>query len=151
MTHLDISNTSYGQKKGRESNHQFDSWPLEFGNRPDYLACRWHATYSWKVFNEGYNFAFYLISIGGLHAKLWAPKLWEFRDLGVSGQITIWLLVPLPTTEYTMRGKVMVSHKVGPRWVLWVRVCSWFVLATKVFQLCLNRLVVWFVQICVSD
>jgi len=29
MAHLDISNTSYGQKKGRESNWQFDSRPLK--------------------------------------------------------------------------------------------------------------------------
>ncbi len=29
ITHLDISNTSYGQKKGRESNWQFDSRPLK--------------------------------------------------------------------------------------------------------------------------
>ncbi len=29
ITHLDIWNTSYGQKKGRESNWQFDSWPLK--------------------------------------------------------------------------------------------------------------------------
>jgi hypothetical protein len=28
MNHLDIGNTSYGKKKGRESNWQFDSWPL---------------------------------------------------------------------------------------------------------------------------
>jgi len=27
IAHLDIWNTSYGQKKGRESNCQFDSWP----------------------------------------------------------------------------------------------------------------------------
>jgi hypothetical protein len=34
MTHLDISNTSYGQKKGRESNCQFNSQPLKVENRP---------------------------------------------------------------------------------------------------------------------
>jgi hypothetical protein len=45
MTHLDIWNTSYGQKKGRESNWQFDSRPLKVENRPDFLVCRWHATY----------------------------------------------------------------------------------------------------------
>ncbi len=28
--------------------------------------------YCWKAFNEGYNFVVDLISIGGLHAKLWA-------------------------------------------------------------------------------
>ncbi len=32
--HLDICNPSYGQKKGRESNWQFDSRPLKVGNRP---------------------------------------------------------------------------------------------------------------------
>jgi hypothetical protein len=34
MGHLDIYNPSYGQKKGRESNWQFDSRPLKVGNRP---------------------------------------------------------------------------------------------------------------------
>jgi len=34
MSHLDICNPSYGQKKGRESNWQFDSQPLKVGNRP---------------------------------------------------------------------------------------------------------------------
>jgi hypothetical protein len=32
--HLDICSPSYGQKKGRESNLQFDSRPLKVGNRP---------------------------------------------------------------------------------------------------------------------
>jgi hypothetical protein len=32
--HLDICRPSYGQKKGRESNWQFDSWPLKVENRP---------------------------------------------------------------------------------------------------------------------
>ncbi len=45
MTHLDIWNTSYGQKRGRESNWQFDSRPLKVRNRPDFLAWRWRATY----------------------------------------------------------------------------------------------------------
>jgi hypothetical protein len=34
MSHLDISNSSYEQKQGRESNWQFDSRPLKVGNRP---------------------------------------------------------------------------------------------------------------------
>jgi hypothetical protein len=34
MCHLDIYSPSYGQKKGRESNCQFDSRPLKVGNRP---------------------------------------------------------------------------------------------------------------------
>ncbi len=32
--HLDICSPSYGQKKGRESNWQFDSRPLKVGSRP---------------------------------------------------------------------------------------------------------------------
>jgi len=34
MSHLDICSPSYGQKKGRESNWQFDSRPLKVRNRP---------------------------------------------------------------------------------------------------------------------
>jgi hypothetical protein len=56
MTHLDICNTSYGQNKGRESNWQFDSRPRKVRNRPDSLACRWHAKCHWKALDEGYNF-----------------------------------------------------------------------------------------------
>jgi hypothetical protein len=70
MTHLDIYNTSYGQKKGRESNWQFDFRPWEVGNRPDSLACRWRVTRRWKALDEGYNFSLDLVLIGGLHKKL---------------------------------------------------------------------------------
>jgi hypothetical protein len=45
IAHLDIWNISYGQKKGRESNWQFDSRPLKVENRPDFRAWRWRATY----------------------------------------------------------------------------------------------------------
>jgi hypothetical protein len=57
MGHLDICSTSYGRKKGRESNWQFDSQPLEVGNRPDPGVCRWSATHCWKALEESYNFA----------------------------------------------------------------------------------------------
>jgi len=49
IAHLDIWNTSYGQKKGRESNCQFDSQPEKVKNRPDLLGCRERATYRWKA------------------------------------------------------------------------------------------------------
>jgi hypothetical protein len=71
--------TSYGQKKGRESNWQFDSRSLKVKNRLNFLASRWRATYCWKVLNKGYNFALDLILIGGLHTKLWPPKSQEFQ------------------------------------------------------------------------
>jgi hypothetical protein len=83
MTHLDTLNTSYDQKKGRESNCQFDSRPLKVKNRPNFFAFRWHATYRWKALNEGYNFILKLISIRGLHTKLWAPKVAKVPIVGI--------------------------------------------------------------------
>jgi hypothetical protein len=85
LIRLDIWNTSYGQKKGRESNWQFDSQPLKVKNRPDSLAWRWRATYHWKDLNKGYNFALDLISIKGLHAKLWGCKVVGVPTLTISG------------------------------------------------------------------
>jgi hypothetical protein len=37
--------------------------------------CKWRATYHWKTFDKGYNFALDLIFIRGLNAKLWAFKV----------------------------------------------------------------------------
>jgi hypothetical protein len=85
MTHFDTKNTSYGQKKGWESNGQFDSRPLKIKNCLDFLACRSCATYCWKALDEGYNFALDLISIGGLGTKLWAPKVTIVLTLGIFG------------------------------------------------------------------
>ncbi len=130
MTHLDISNTSYGQKKGRKSNWQFDSWPLKVKNHPNFLMCRWHATYHWKALDKCYNFPSDLISIGGLHAKLWAPKIARQND--------IWVLVLWPGTKYIIRGKVVASPKSGPWWVLRIQVCMWFVYAPKMLELYTN-------------
>jgi hypothetical protein len=79
IAHLDIWNTSYGQKKGRESNSResasFDSRPEKVGNRPNLLGCRQRATYRWKALNEGYNFAWDRIAIRGLQKKLCALKV----------------------------------------------------------------------------
>jgi len=42
-------------------------------------------TYCWKALNEGYNFASDLISIKGLHEKLWRPKVTGVPILVISG------------------------------------------------------------------
>jgi hypothetical protein len=42
---------------------------------PNFLMWRWCATYLWKDLDKGYKFALDLISIRGLHTKLWAPKV----------------------------------------------------------------------------
>jgi hypothetical protein len=68
--HLDICSPSYGQKKGRESNWQFDSRPLKVENRPA-PDVRWgSATWLWKVFKEGYKFGLDLVPIKGRGEKL---------------------------------------------------------------------------------
>jgi len=122
MTHLDTSNTSYDQKNGRESNCQFDSQPLKVKNRPNFFTFRWHATNPWKTLNKGYNFSLNLISIGGLHAKLWAPKVARVPIVGISR-----LPLGCPSTKrhlgvgpmakhivYTIKGKVVASPKSEP-------------------------------------
>jgi len=140
MTHLDTWNISYGQKKGRKSNWQFDSQPLKVKNRPNFLACRWHVTNCWKAFNKGYNFTWNPISIEGLHInygppKLWKSQVWEFQDshLGVPKQNDIWLLVLWSGIEYTIKGKVVASPKSRPWWVLCIWIFPWLVLAPKMF------------------
>jgi hypothetical protein len=83
--HLDIWNTSYGQKKGWKSNWQFDSRRLKVKNRFNLLVCKWRVTNRWKNLNEGYNFASNLISIKGLHVKLWGPKIARVSILAILG------------------------------------------------------------------
>jgi len=45
---------------------------------------RWHAIYFWKALDKGYNFDSDLISIKGLHTKLWGPKVTGVPTLAIS-------------------------------------------------------------------
>jgi len=85
MSHSEIWSTSYSQKKGRESNWQFDSRPQEVRNRPDPGVFRWSATHRWKALKEIYKFALDLIPIRGLRRELWAPKVPGVQTGTVSG------------------------------------------------------------------
>jgi hypothetical protein len=148
ITHLDIWNTSYGQKKGRESNWQFDSWPLKVVNWPNFLACRWCATYCWKDLNEGYKFSLDLISIRGLHAKLWRLKIARVLTLAILG-----LPLGSPKTKshldvgHVERHTIYYKGEGGgfPQVRIVVNiVCPsypWLILTPKVFKLCINHLV----------
>jgi hypothetical protein len=84
-SHLDICSTSYGQKKGQESNWQFDSWPLKVGNRPDFGACKWSATHRWKALEESYNFDLDLVLIRVQGEELWASKVPRVQTETISG------------------------------------------------------------------
>ncbi len=72
---LNICSSSYGQRKGRESNWQFDSRPLKVRNRP--LPDVWlgSATWSWKALEESYNLGWELAPIGVDSQEIWAPKV----------------------------------------------------------------------------
>jgi hypothetical protein len=70
MSHLDICSPSYGQKKGRESNWQFDSQPLKVGNRPVPDVRSGSATWRWKDLFEGYNCGLDLVLIRGRGEEL---------------------------------------------------------------------------------
>jgi hypothetical protein len=94
MSHSDICSTSYGRKKGRESNWQFDSRPLKVRNRPDPSVCRWSATHCWKALEESYKFASDLIPIRGLSWELWISKV-----PGVQTRIVLRLLFGSPETK----------------------------------------------------
>jgi hypothetical protein len=94
MSHLDIYSISYGKKKGRESNWQFDSRPLKVGNRPDPGVCRWSATHCWKALKESYKFALDLIPIRGLGKELWTHKVSGVQIGTISG-----LLLRSPGTK----------------------------------------------------
>jgi hypothetical protein len=96
MNHLDIYSSSYGKKKGWESNWQFDSRPLKVKNWPDPGVCRWSAAHRWKDIKESYKFALDLIPIGGLSKELWTRKV-----LGVqTGTVSRLLLGSLETKSH---------------------------------------------------
>ncbi len=73
--HSDICSPSYGQKKGRESNWQFDSQPLKVGNRSLLDVRIESATWRWKDLDEGYNFGFDLVVIERHSRELWLFKV----------------------------------------------------------------------------
>jgi hypothetical protein len=107
MSHLDIYNTSYGQKKGQESNWQFDSRLVKVGNRPNSLACRRRATYRSKALDKRYNFALDLIAIGGLHKTLCAFKVVGVPVVAISG-----LPLESPGTKNHLDVALVERHKI---------------------------------------
>jgi hypothetical protein len=148
IAHLDISNTSYGQKKGRESNCQFDSRPLKVGNRPDLLRCRGRATYRLKALDESHNFALDCIVIRGLLAKLWGSKVARVPfgailglPLGSPGKNSHLDVTSVESYRVYYKGEGDGFPQVRAMASLVCPCCSWLVLAPRVLQLCTNHFV----------
>jgi hypothetical protein len=89
MHHSNICSTSYGRKKGRESNWQFDFQPLKVRNRLDPGVCRSSATHRWKALEESYKFSLDLVPIKGLSWELWAFKVPGVQTEIVSGLLFV--------------------------------------------------------------
>jgi hypothetical protein len=148
ITHLDIWNTSYGQKKGRESNCQFDSRSQKVRNRPNLLSCRGRATYRWKALDERYNFALDHITIRGLLAKLWGSKVVGVPfgaisglPLGSPGKNSHLDVASMEGCRVYYKGESGGFPQVRAVVSLVCPCCLWLVLAPKVLQLCTNHFV----------
>jgi hypothetical protein len=144
MSHLDICSISYGQKKGRKANWQFDSRPLKVRNWPNLLGCRRRATYRWKALNEGYNFASDCIAIGGLKKKLCALKVLGILAGGISGvpgEKSHLDAGPVESHRIYYKGEGGGFPQVRAAVSLVCPCCPWLVLAPKVLQLCTNHFV----------
>jgi len=161
ITHLNIWNTSYGQKKGRESNCQFDSRPLKVGNRalPDVQFGS--ATWRWKAFDESYNFALDCIAIRGLLAKLWGSKVPEVPfgaisglPFGSPGKNSHLDVASVESCRVYYKGEGGGFPQVRAVVSLMCSCCPWLVLAPRVFQLCTSHFVgvvcrpVWVTKAC---
>jgi hypothetical protein len=115
----DICSQRYGQKKGRESNWQFDSRPLKVENRcllEIRLEC---ATWRWKDLDEGYNFDSDLVAIQLCSWELWRFKVpgvspGQFRDSisGVPGICAIWMQPRRRAEENTIGSNVVAYSRV---------------------------------------
>jgi hypothetical protein len=115
----DICSPIYGQKKGRESNWQFDSQPLKVGNRCLPNIRFGSVTWRWKGLDEGYNVGSVLVAI-----QLCSRELWRFKVLGVpSGQFrdsisrvpgicAIWMPPLWWVAENTIGSKVVAYSRV---------------------------------------
>jgi hypothetical protein len=133
IAHLNIWNTSYGQKKAWESNSResasFDSWPLKVGNRPLPDIRSESATQRGKLSMRATTLLQITSRSDSAVGRYRSPKsrdsnpgqFWD-SHAGVPGKIAIWMPPPPQAAEYTIRGKVVASPKSGPWWVLCVRV-----------------------------
>jgi hypothetical protein len=115
----DICSPSYGQKKDRESNWQFDFRPLKVWNRPLPNVGFGIATRRWKDLDEGYNFGWDLVAIQLCSWELWRFKVpgvpsGQFRDSisGVQGICAIWMQPWRRAAENTIGSKVVAYSRV---------------------------------------
>jgi hypothetical protein len=139
-SHLDICRPSYGQKKGQESNWQFDSRPLKVQIRPLLDVCKRNARWHWKYLKESYNFGLDLTPIRGRSQEMWIPKVPGVQP----GKKCHWMWLLRSNAKNTIWGKVVASPEFGMWWVKWVQGRPWLVPTPKGCRMNSNQLVVGF-------
>jgi hypothetical protein len=103
-------------------------------------ACRWSATYLWKVLEESYKFALDLIPIGGQKQRVMTSQSPESLNwdsgllLGSPRTKSHSMWVPQRGAKNIVWGKVVASPESKSWWILWVQSCPWLVLTLKVLQ-----------------
>jgi hypothetical protein len=119
ISNSDICSPSYGQKKGWESNWQFDSRPVKVKNQPFLDVWFESVTWHWKDLNEGYNFGLDLVAIQLCSWELWWFKVpgvppGQFQDSisGVPGICAIWMPPAWRVAENTIGSKVVVYSRI---------------------------------------
>jgi hypothetical protein len=146
MSHLDAWSSSYGQKKGRESNWQFDSRPLKVRNRPEFDVYRRSATWrrATRLLQTSSQLEVWARSYGC--PKSQESKSGQFRDssLGVLGKSAIRMWFRQRAAKNIIRGKVVASPESRPWWVNWVQGRPWLVPTPKGCRMSSNQLVVGF-------
>jgi hypothetical protein len=131
------------------------------GQTVSLLSSRGRATYRWKAFNEGYNFALYHTSIQGLFAKLWGCKVAKVPIDAISGlrlgspeKKNHLNVGPVERCRVYYKGEGGGFPQVHAVVSLMCSRYPWLVLAPKVLRLCTNHLVwvvckpVWVSEVC---
>jgi hypothetical protein len=154
MGHSDICSTSYGQKKGWESNYQTDSLTsdhkkLRIDPTPGCEEGVQHTVE--KILRRATSllqtsFQFEVWAENCDLSKSRESKPGQSRDfsLGVPGIKAIWMRVRWSNTENNIWGKVVVSLEFGPWWVQWVNVARDLSQHQRCFQRWINPFVVGF-------
>jgi len=150
MGHLDIYSASYGQKKGQESNCQFDSRSLKVGSRPLPDVASRSATRRWKALDKSCIFGWDLVPIRVRGEELWASKV-PGLQLGTISKLQLGSPgkkshsdVASAVTDNTIWGKVVASLESGPWWVLCVKVPVAWPNTQRCSRMLINPLVVGF-------
>jgi hypothetical protein len=149
-------------KKKATNQSQIDCRPLKVRNHPKISVWRWVYSLchiSLEISWRGLQLCFKLhlnqrvsqtiITFQNVESlnfkKIRTPKLTILIQSDIWMQL-LWLIV-----KNIIRGKVGSSPKSRSWWILWVRVCSWFVYAPAMFQPCTNQFIALFVQVHVNN